>query len=188
MSPINARMLSLLALGLFLPVLGAIAQEPAVAEATVEATKAAATGAVPLLSRWLHVLGAIFLLGSAFYLRAVLMPAAKEILDDDTHQKLRAGVMKQWRKYLHILILVLLVSGLYNFLAVTRFAHDGQPTYHMLFGIKFLLAIAVFGLATMLAGKKSVSLKLQQNAGLWLGITLALGVAIVLIAGYMKMM
>lgn len=188
MSPIHARLFSLVAAGLFLPAIAAIAQEPAVAEATAEVTKEAATGAFPLVSRWLHVLGAIFLLGGTFYLRNVLVPAAKETLDEDTHQKLRAGVMKQWRKYLHVLILVLLVTGLYNFLAVTRFAHDGQPTYHMLFGIKFLLAIAVFGLATMLAGKKSVSVKLQQNSGLWLGIALALGVAIVLIAGYMKMM
>ena len=85
-------------------------------------------------------------------------------------------------------MLVLIVSGLYNFLAVTRFAHDGQPQYHMLFGIKFLIAFAIFMLASMLAGKKSISQKLQQNAKLWLGITLAMGIVVVMIAGYMKMM
>ena len=40
----------------------------------------------------------------------------------------------------------------------------------------------------MLAGRKSISLKLQQNSKLWLGVTLAMGAAIVMIAGYMKMM
>lgn len=159
-----------------------------IAQDETGATAVAATGIVPLLMRWLHIFGAIFLLGGSFYLRAVLMPAAHEVLDDETHGKLREKVMGNWRKYLHVLILILLVSGLYNFLAVTRFAHDGQPQYHMMFGIKFLLAIAVFGLASMLAGTKSVSQKLQQNSKLWLGITIAMGVAIVMIAGYMKMM
>jgi len=36
-------------------------------------------------------------------------------------------------------VALLLISGLYNYLAVTRVQHAGQPLYHMLFGIKFLL-------------------------------------------------
>ena len=188
MSYILPRTSLLLALALYLATAGAYAQDPAAVEVATEATGQAATGALPLVSRWLHVLGAIFMLGGAFYLRAVLMPAAASSLDDEAHANLRAGVRKQWAKYLHVLIVILLVTGLYNFLAVTRFGHDENPSYHMLFGIKFLLAIAVFGLASMLAGKKSISQKLQQNAGLWLGITILMGVAIVMIAGYMKMM
>ena len=70
---------------------GAAAQEMATGEP--------ATGIIPLLSRWLHVFGAIFLLGGAFYLRAVVMPAASETLDDETHAKLRAGITARWRKY-----------------------------------------------------------------------------------------
>jgi hypothetical protein len=166
---------------LFVP-LAAFAQD----EATTTAVTEAATGIVPLLMRWLHVFGAIFMLGGAFYLRTVLMPAAAENLEGESAQKLRQGVMARWRKILPILMLVLIVSGLYNYLAVTRFAHEGQ--YHMLFGIKFLLAFAVFMLASMLSGTKSISQKLQQNAGLWLGITIAMGVVIVMIAGYMKLM
>lgn len=111
------------------------------------------------------------------------MPVVSETLDDETHKKLRAGIMGRWRKILPLLMLVLIVSGLYNFLAVTRFAHEGQGQYHMLFGIKFLLAFAVFGLASMLSGRKSISQKLQQNGKLWVGITLLIGVAIVRIAG-----
>lgn len=187
MRTITARTATILLASMLLMPLAALAQEAATPDAAESAAEAA-TGALPLLMRWLHVFGAIFLLGGAFYLRAVLMPAANENLDEETHNKLRESITGRWRKILHILILVLLVSGLYNFLAVTRFAHDGQPQYHMLFGIKFLLAIAVFGLASMLAGRKSISQKLQQNAKLWLGITIAMGVAIVLIAGYMKMM
>jgi len=157
-------------------------------EAGATATAEAATGIVPLISRWLHVFGAIFLLGGAFYLRAVLMPAANESLDGETHEKLRQSVMGRWRKIMPILFTLLILSGFYNFLMVTRFEHDGQPQYHMLFGIKFLLAMAVFALASMLAGTKSVSQKLQKNSKLWLGITIAMGMLIVMLAGYMKMM
>tara|TARA_R110001592_G_scaffold30011_1_gene107938 strand:- start:1147 stop:1701 length:555 start_codon:yes stop_codon:yes gene_type:complete len=176
--------ISALVVALILLPLAAFGQE----EVLNDVVKGAATGPLPLLMRWLHVFGAIFLLGGTFYLRAVLMPAANESLDEETHAKLKVGIMGRWRKILPILMLVLIVSGLYNFLAVTRFAHDGQPQYHMLFGIKFLLAFAVFGLASMLSGTKSISQKLQKNAKLWLGITLAMGIAIVMIAGYMKMM
>lgn len=146
------------------------------------------TKTIALLSRWLHIFGAIFLMGGAFYMRAVLIPSAAETLDEETHQKLRASLMGRWRKLIMLLSLILIGSGFYNFFTVGIPAHDGQPAYHMLFGIKFLLAIAVFGLASMLAGRKSVSVKLQQNAKLWLGVTLAMGAAIVMIAGYMKMM
>lgn len=164
----------------FVLAFGAAAQEMATGEP--------ATGMLPLVSRWLHIFGAIFLLGGAFYLRAAVMPAAAEVLDAETHAKLRAGITARWRKYIHILIAALLITGLYNFMAVTRFEHDGQSAYHMLFGIKFLLAIAIFGLASMLAGKKAISQKLQEKAGLWVGVTILLGAATVMIAGYMKMM
>lgn len=182
MTPSKLRTVSLMALGLFLLPLCALAQEPAAAEAAK-----AAPAIFPLLSRWFHVLGAIMLLGGAIYFRFVLMPAAKETLDDETHQKLRAGVIKRWGRILHVLILILLVSGIINFVFAVHL-HKGQGAYHMLFSIKFILALLVFGLASMLAGRRSFSQKLQQNAGLWLGITIAMGVAIVLIAGYMKMM
>lgn len=180
----KSRLIPLLALGLILLPLAAIAQDAAVPAPLADHT----VNVVALLSRWLHVFGSIFLMGGAFYMRAVLMPSAAETLDEETHKKLRASLMGRWRKWIMILAGVLILTGLYNFLAVTRFEHDGQPAYHMLFGIKFLLAIAVFGLASMLAGRKSISVKLQQNAKLWLGVTLAMGAAIVMIAGYMKMM
>ena len=165
--------------GLLLLPLAASAQDPAVAETSVNV--------VALLSRWLHIFGAIFLMGGAFYMRAVLIPSAAETLDEATHANLRTSILGRWRKWIMILSLVLILSGLYNFMAGIA-DHREQPTYHMLFGIKFLLAIAVFGLASMLAGRKSISLKLQQNSKLWLGVTLAMGAAIVMIAGYMKMM
>ena len=180
MFPLRYRSVVPVTLAFTLLSVGAFAQE------TVAAT--AAPGIMPLVGRWLHILGAIFLLGGAFYFWAVLRPAANAALDDEAHQKLRASIMKRWSRVLHVLILVILLSGLYNFLVITRHAHQGQPVYHMLFGIKFILAFIVFGLAEMLAGKKAISQKLQQNAGLWVGITVALGVTIVLLAGYMKMM
>lgn len=186
MNHTKSRLFPFIALGFLLLPLATSAQD--VVTAAIPATQMHTVNVVALLSRWLHIFGAIFLLGGAFYTRAVLMPSAAETLDDATHQKLRESVMGRWRKLIMVLSLVLILTGMYNFLAVTRFAHEGQPAYHMLFGIKFLLAIAVFGLASMLAGRKSISVKLQQNSKLWLGITLAMGAAIVMIAGYMKMM
>src|SRR5262249_37409691 len=119
--------------------------------------------------------------------RFVLVPAAAE-LPDAEHDKLRAGVLARWRRFVHAGIALLLVTGVYNyFRAIAPHAYI-KKIYHPLIGPKILLALVVFMLASMLVGRSSAGTAMRQRAKFWLGWLAALGIAIVLISGYAKVM
>ncbi len=139
-----------------------------------------------LVMRWTHILAAVTAVGGIFFIRFVLMPSAASVLDDETHQKLRAAIMKRWQHVVHTCILLFLVSGLYNYLVITRHLHVNQPLYHMLFGVKFLLAIIVFGLALGLTSTRGWAEPLRKNAKLWMAILAGLAVAIIGISGVLR--
>jgi uncharacterized membrane protein len=159
----------------------ALAQDPA----TVAAT---GIDPVALVMRWVHILSAITLLGGSIFFRFVLLPAANQILDPETHERLRPAIVGRWKKIVMALILLFLISGFYTYIMVGVPAHKGDSTYHMLFGIKFLLALVVFFLVSLLSGRTSLAMKLQANAKLWMLLTILTGVVIVGIAGVMKML
>lgn len=158
----------------------------AVLAAAEEAAQAAHTGILALAMRWTHILSAIAMLGGGFFLRFVLLPAAEETLDTETHARLRAAVRARWVKWVSAFILLFLVSGLYNYLFVTRFAHQGNGTYHMLFGIKFLVSLGLFFLAMLLVGRSALAQRLQANSRVWMLVLLGLGLVVVLLGGYMR--
>jgi hypothetical protein len=82
---------------------------------------------------------------------------------------------------------LLLLSGLINFVRIVqRYDFPEGSLYHMLFGIKFLLALAVFYLASALAGRSHLAQRLQSRERVWLSWTVVLAVAVVLLAGVMK--
>lgn len=139
---------------------------------------------LPLIMRWAHILSAIVAVGGTFFVRFVLMPAADATLSEEAHSNLRPALMGRWQKVVHTCILLFLVSGLYNYLVITRFEHAGQPLYHALFGTKFLLAILVFALAIALTSKRQTSLHVKAKS--FLALLVLLATAVVLISGIMR--
>jgi uncharacterized membrane protein len=141
---------------------------------------------LPLLMRWTHILAAIAALGGTLFLRLILIPAAAKALGDEERKRLREAVLGRWRVAVHVAIALLLISGFYNYLGVTRFDHEGQGAYHALMGVKMLLALVVFALAILLTSRRPNSI--QANTPKWQAILIALTVAVVLIAGHLKLM
>jgi uncharacterized membrane protein len=141
--------------------------------------------AVAVLSRWIHVGTAIVVLGGSVFLRFVLQPAAEK-LPDEAHQALRANVLRTWKFFVHIGIVLFLVSGFYNYLVVAMPLHRRDYLYHALLGIKILLAVVVFLLAEALVGRSPAFEKIRQQRKLWLGIVILLAAIIVAISGYVK--
>ncbi len=141
---------------------------------------------VVLLMRWAHILSAIVAVGGSFFMRVVLMPGANAVLSDAEHAKLRPALVKRWQKVIHVCILLFLISGFYNYFVVTSPMHQGQPLYHMLFGVKFLLAMLVFFLAIVLTSLKPWAARVRANAKLWLSLLVALAITVVLISGLLK--
>lgn len=140
---------------------------------------------VDILSRWLHVIFAIVLLGGGIFIRFVLQPAAAE-LPEDQHAALHGRVIARWKRLVMITIGLLLLSGLYNYIFVMIPKHKGDGLYHGLMGGKMILAFVVFFLVSALTGKSAGLQKIRDNARLWTSITVVLGLVIVMIAGFLK--
>ncbi|WP_199756807.1 hypothetical protein [Tautonia sociabilis] len=138
-----------------------------------------------VLSRWVHVGTAIVILGGSVFLRFVLIPAA-EGLPEDEHQALRDRLLARWRRFVFAGIALFLLSGLYNYLAVSLPRHRGDGLYHGLMGLKILLALAVFFLASALAGRSKAFEGIRRANRNWLSVTLVLGFAIVALSGFLK--
>jgi hypothetical protein len=117
-----------------------------------------------VLSRVFHIMFAIIIGGGLFYLRAVLAPAGADAC--------YAGRRAVWARWVGVATLILIVTGMFNYITFIRDAKAaGAPlpsTYHMMFGVKFLLALFVFFVAAILAGKTALADKFRANMGQWL--------------------
>ena len=139
-------------------------------------------GWAALVSRWVHVPSVIMLVGGSAFLLFVLAPAADK-LSESEHKLLRENVLARWRKFVHPLVALILLSGLYNFLVVRM---NTEKPWHMLAGIKLLLGLFVLFVASALAGRSEASQKMRDNWRWWLKLNLIVAFVAVLLSGYMK--
>lgn len=138
---------------------------------------------IAIVSRWAHILAAITAVGGTIFMRMALLPSVGALAAEE-RKKLHEGVRSRWVKFVMAAILFLLVSGLYNFLQKNK--QGLPPIYHMLFGIKFLLAFAIFFLASVLTGRSPAFAKLRENARFWLTLNMTLAVIVVCISGVLR--
>lgn len=136
------------------------------------------------ISRVVHVGMVIILAGGSFFMWRVLLPSGAE-LPDAEHDKLRAAVTGRWKKFVHIGIGLILISGFYNFARLAP-GHKGDGLYHALVGTKILLAFGVFLIGSALVGKSKAFEPLRQNRARSLAILVALIAVIVTISGFVK--
>lgn len=137
-----------------------------------------------VISRIVHVLTAIVLVGGSVFTAFVLLPSARQI-EEGAQAQLSAAVVSRWKRVVHIGILLFLVTGIYNYtLAIPQ--HRGDGPYHALMGIKMLLALAVFFIASALVGRSARLEKLRQRRSTWLTVLVLCAVSIVAISGYLK--
>jgi uncharacterized membrane protein len=139
---------------------------------------------ISILSRWTHIGTAIVLVGGTCFLRFVLGPAAAQ-LPDAEHAKLKELVMKTWKKFVHVGIVLFIVSGFYNYLTQMPL-HRGQKLYHPLIGTKILLAFAIFFIASALVGRSKSFEGMRKNGKFWQMIIILFAAVIVGISGYAK--
>jgi hypothetical protein len=141
------------------------------------------TTIVRIVSRALHLLCAIILGGGVFYIRSVLADAGPEACV--------AGRRQVGARWIAVAATVLIATGLFNYIAYVRDdkapgATELPPTYHMMFGIKFLLALGVMGIASVIAGKTAVAERVRANMPWWLNIAWTLVMAIVVVGAMMR--
>lgn len=141
---------------------------------------------VQLVTRIFHILGAIVLVGGVFYLRMIVAPRLRASDADGGADIWFAGRREVWAKWVAIATVLLLVTGLFNYWQIIRSNERMASSYHAIMGIKILLALAVFFIAALLAGKTALAEQLRQKMKLWLSVCLAAGVIVVILAGVLR--
>jgi uncharacterized membrane protein len=139
---------------------------------------------VLLLSRVLHILGAIVLVGGLFYLRMVIAPTVSTGKNPTTDAWF-GGRRGAWAKWVGISALLLLATGLYNYFEIVQ-ANELAASYHMLAGIKILVALVVIFLASLLAGRSALADQLRERMKFWLGVCLLIGMLAVVIGSVLR--
>lgn len=140
--------------------------------------------AIDVLSRLVHVLTAITLVGGSFFSLWVLLPSAAK-LDQGSRARLIEGIGSRWRRFVHGGVALFLISGFYNYFRAMPL-HKGDGLYHMLVGSKMLLALAVFFIAGALVGRSPRLAGMRENRSWWLTILVSLSVLIVAISSFLK--
>ena len=141
---------------------------------------------VTLVMRWLHIGGAIILIGSPFFIRLFLLPAlAGE--ESARRDAILERVNKPWRMFLGIVILTQIISGVYWLLVVINPPAE-PPLYQLLLTVKLLAALGLFFLLSVLAGRATMFAPFRQAAKKWYSGCLICGIIIVLCAGAMYLM
>src|SRR5262245_13233772 len=110
---------------------------------------------IMLVSRILHITGAIILVGGIFYLRFVVSPVSASSGTPHVDQYF-GGRRATWAKWVGISTAFLLITGIWNYVQMIKL-NDLARSYHMVAGIKMLAAIAVFLLAALLAGRTTAA-------------------------------
>jgi hypothetical protein len=147
-----------------------------------------------LLLRWAHLLAAIVAMGGLVFARFALLPAVAE-LDETSRERVHDTVRRRWLPFVIGAITVLLASGLANFLLFNARVKaegwaDGEwmrmTGYHALFGVKFLLALGAFYLASGLVGRGEGTRWIRADRATWLSVALGLSLAVVMLSGWMR--
>jgi hypothetical protein len=134
---------------------------------------------VPFLVKWLHLLSMIGMLGGTAVAWFVLHPALKDRAEDPDAR----GI---WRKYgilQGILWLIVLITGFLNYYFLMPTV---VGTYHMLLGMKIMLALLMFVLAMLAAHPAPGLEKWTRNKGPFLAVILLMGVVAVGISAHLN--
>lgn len=139
---------------------------------------------INVISRIVHISTAIALVGGSVFMVFVLLPAAKQ-LSDDQHERLRGLVNKTWKRFIHIGILLFLVTGFYNYFQQMP-SHKGDGLYHALIGTKIILAFVIFFIASVLVGRSATFEWMRTGREKWLKVVVLLAAIIVAMSGFVK--
>lgn len=137
-----------------------------------------------LLFRWLHVLAAITAVGGTIFARVVVIPALDPLPAPD-RAALHAALRARWSKVVAIAIGFLLLSGLYN-IGATSMLYKLPRWYMPLFVVKFVLALGIFMIASLLSGSSPASDQMRKKLRMWLNLNIALAISVVCISGVLR--
>jgi uncharacterized membrane protein len=130
--------------------------------------------ALTIAMRWLHLTSMAVLIGGMIFARLV-MKQSIGIVSPESRNALAEKAAAAYRPLVMAAVLGLVVSGIYKFFFTT-----GHSTrYHVLFGIKMLLALHVFSAAILIVQPRN-----PRRGRMMTGVIVS-GLAIVLISAWL---
>ncbi len=126
---------------------------------------------IALVSRVAHVLTGAILVGGLAYLRCVVVPGATVTSEGDNASAYFGAKRRNWALIVMACTLLLLLSGVYNLMIRIR-SYELPMEYHILFGIKFVLALVVFFAAALVSGRSPAAERARSNVTTWLNAAL----------------
>ncbi|HEY2761199.1 MAG TPA: hypothetical protein VGI75_10655, partial [Pirellulales bacterium] len=115
---------------------------------------------------------------------------------DEQRAALHSQIRSRWGKLVMASIGFLLISGLFNytvFLFTTKttpwdlWRQSYNGIYQGVFGVKFMLAMAIFFIASALTGRAEALKSFRQNAKYWMTVNVALALMVVALSGVLRM-
>ena len=91
----------------------------------------------------------------------------------------------RWSKIVAAAIGLLLASGLYNILVIST-NYTLPRWYNPLFGVKFILALGIFAIASFLSGRTPVADRMRRNVRFWLNLNIALALTVIALSGVLR--
>ena len=141
-----------------------------------------------VILRIAHIAPAIVLGGAAIF-RLVAVQPVLQTLDPTQRQALSGQFIRRWIVVLWACIVLLLLSGLLNFLLYKLPAVRGQPfagLYHGLLGLKIIAALAVFHAAAVVTMPGAHFERYRARAPFWLGLATGLVGLIIVLAAILR--
>ena len=139
---------------------------------------------VDVISRIVHIATAIVLVGGSTFMAFVLLPTSQQ-LDVTQHDRLREAINGRWKRFIHLGILLFLVTGFYNFYRQLPY-HKGDGLYHGLLGTKIILALIIFFIASALVGRARAFEGMRADRARWLKVIVLLAAIIVAMSSFVK--
>lgn len=134
-----------------------------------------------VLFRFIHIFSVTLLLGGIVYARRVLVPTLN-VLPEETRKRAAADAQERYRLSLYVLLVLIVGSGLYNFLTGPK---HGQ-TYLIWFGIKMLLVAHIIASAILWATSPYGDVTVDGRNKRRLASIAVSGLLVVLISAYLR--
>jgi uncharacterized membrane protein len=144
--------------------------------------------------RWFHIVAAITAVGGTIFMRFALVPSVS-VLSEEQRKALHGQIRSRWAKLVMASIGFLLISGIVNFILFLKasktwgieWKNQYLILYHSVFLAKFLLALAVFFLASALAGRGEATKGFRENPKRWMTVNCVLALIIVALSGVLRL-
>jgi hypothetical protein len=133
---------------------------------------------ITFLSKWLHIISIIGVLGTAICLRYAVIPALKEA-DPETGNRL----FRYAGRLMAGLWALILLTGFFN---LYRVSADVNKGYHMALGGKIALAFIMLAISTIASHPSPRFAGAQQKRAQWLTAAVILGLVIVGISSHLN--